>query len=511
MATLIPPIAGNRFVYMHVGTNAPGFGGRFALDAPGRLIDLRLRVPDVRTPTVVWLWYETFGSPGRVRMRLAHGLRSDRKQPDLAAAVASWVFVPQPAGVARWHGVAIPHAAQVAFGEGATLHVILQPDTGTFDPQNKIELISVRSRPPLPFLPQNSADAGDMASPYDDDVAVLYSLDSSEPQLLFEMRSGNSVFLPIVVLETTTGAPFGQPCERHDELVLAGTTLYGEQVLLPLEIQIDYVAMWVRGAGIPGRGQPGDNLYLDIIEKPLDGGPLSKLVSGIVLADKNGKVFKARSHWFGAFLDHRILLKSGATHAYWFVLSSPKSTGGTPDDAWIFSVDSSTLPISPVPTWLFERGKALHGQSQPFVLEPFTGHTDTGLILLDVNTSSIACIDEIVSCEASSAPGVFALSAHPGDTIGVSLLVRNIGLDSDKYGEIWAQIVDEDTGAVLVAPTLWPEIVHNDERLQRVLFIMPAAGDLHMRYEVGHVDPPGAGLAGTLIVDDFAPQTIRQA
>ncbi len=487
---------------MHVGndpTIVVGGGGLFRVDSSTRRIGFRFTLPEACTPDRLWIYYQTVGSPGNglLKFRLVPGSASDPSQPDLTLGTIR-VSVPFSA-TPRWIALPLFEAGGVDFRVhrqgGTVMHATFERQSGTFDGSNHFDLIGVRARFPLQFTSRSTNDL----STRDDMNAMLASdnpLDTSMPYCA--QRRDNASFHPLFLLDCADVDSFGNPYNVHTEDLIYGDNKYSAQIQIQNNQQVEFVALYLRGAGTAGDpGLPADSCWLTIYRQPLQPLPLDymnnvPIYGPVEIINPSDRLFKSRSHWFGLFLSPSRLFVPG--WRYVFEASAPGCSLALPTDAYLFSVDSSTLvKVPPAPSFLNGDAFAAYNNAS-------LGDGDTPLILDDIQPHPIAIIDEMSPAEASSFPGEWPHVAKFNDTVTIGLLVRNIGTASGA-ADIWSQLVDS-TGALLSGPFFHNATSKNNENLVTHQFTMPNA-DLHFTYVCGHMEN------GVPIADDFAPGEVR--
>jgi hypothetical protein len=385
--------------------------------------------------------------------------------------------------------------------QGDVIHVTFAEEAGLFDFDNKLELYSARSRFPLQYTYRVQSTG----EPIQDDLnAFLYTADRSDSlQPSCAQKGFNASYHPIMLVECSAGDDFGNPYDMHTEELIHGTNVYSQKLRMPREFHASFIAMFLRGAGLAGDiGLPGDHLYLSVVRTQKSRDAIPVFVYGPTpIIRFSDRLFKSRSHWYGHWFPEPLQLLDGSDCEYSFELSSPGSAMSSSTDGYVFTYSSSTLLNSP--NYVFGRaeynGDSL-GQS-----------ADAAIILREYeNQTSVAVVDEIMgSILGPIASTAFPITARERDNVRLGVLTRNIAAVPTRIGgEIFSRILDYDTGATVSAAALHLPIGANNEDLLQHTFIMPAA-DIHLLVQVGHVEPPGAGLGGTLVVDDEATLEVR--
>ena len=498
----------NRYAPMHIGndpTIVVGGGGLFRVDSATRRIGFRFTLPDACTPDRLWIYYSTVGNPGNglLKFRLTPGLASNPRQPDLSLGTIR-VAIPLST-TPRWIALPLFETGGVDFrvhyNAGTVLHATFERQGGTFDASNHFDLIGVRSRFPLQFT-SRSINA---LSSRDDMNATMASDDPSAAATPYcAQRRDNASFHPLFLMDCSDIGSFGNSFDVHTETLVYGINKYSAQIEIPNNQQVGFVSLYLRGAGAAGdAGLPVDSCYLTIYRIPLQPSQLSTnnfvpIYGPVELINPADRLFKSRSHWYGLFMSPSKLLVPG--YRYVFEASAPLCSLAASTDAYLFSVDSSTLVTTPpAPSYLDGKAFAAYNNAS-------LGDGDTGLILDDMGPQVIGIIDEMSPSGTTSFPGVWPHVAKFNDTVSIGLLVRNIGINSGA-ADIWSQLVDS-TGTVISGPLLHAATDRNDEKLASHSFTMPNA-DIHFTYQCGHCDPPGSGLGGTLVLDDWSPGEVR--
>jgi len=495
-----------RYAPHHVGADGPGLGGIFRLDRATARAGFRLSVPSDCTPAALWIFAATRGSPGTLRVRFGLGDPVNPRQPDPGLASFSW-SAPADAP-AQWMRIALGPGFQGRLLAGAPLHAVFEPESGAFDAGNLVELISVRSRFPLQFTQRVQADGARLQ---DDLNAFLYSPDLSHPASPYcAQKNGNASFHPIAVVECSRGEHFGNPFDRHTEHLIYGAERFAMVVRPPLDLAACFVAMFLRGAGIAGAGGtpglPADACYLSVFARPVGAQQGTLLHGPVPIVRQGDRLFRSRSHWFGLWADPPFKLPAGDAQEYVFELSSPGCALANPNDAYVFSADSSTLEGLDV-RYVFGQAQSSAGALSPTAI--------SGLIVRDdpPGNTSLALVDEIVG-SISAPPGhvtaAFPLTAKSGDTLDFGVMVRNVAdVPTAQGGELWSEVLDADDAAVLSPAQLHAQVSGHNESLLLHRVPMPKH-DLHLLVRCGHVFPAGAGLGGARIVDDQVPLEVRR-
>jgi hypothetical protein len=433
------------------------------------------------------------------------GQPTNPRQPDWTAG--TFVWQPPSDAAPQWLRITLGADFTPRLFAGAAVHVVFEPHTGPFDANNQLELYSVRSRFPLQFTFRTQADGSRLQ---DDFNSFMYTPDSAAAASPYcAQKSGNASFHPIAVVECSRGEHFGNPYDVHSEELIFGANRFSMLVRTPTDVSATFVAMFLRGAGIAGSGGvpglPNDACYLSVFARRKGSG-VSTLVHGpTALVELGDRLFKSRSHWFGRWMDAPFKLASADAAEYIFELSSPGCALVTPNDAYLFSYDSSSLTALAV-GYAFGRVQRGGIDVSPTAV--------SGLVVRDDHPArtSLAWIDELtgsISAPPAHASNVFPLAANAGDTLQFRVLVRNItNLPAALGGELWSEVRDADSGAVLSAARLHAELGGHDENGLVHSLDMPAA-DLHLEVRCGHVQPAGAGLGGLLVLDDRVPLEVR--
>jgi len=492
----------NRYAPHHIGVDGQGLGGIFRIDSTTARAGFRFTVPSNCTPEALWLFAGVVGNPGKLGLRFTPSLSSDVYQPDLSGASLLW---PLPtASAPKWHRIEL-ESGSVNFktprAQGEVLHVTLERQLGVFNANNRLELYSVRSRFPLQYTYRVESSG----EPIQDDLnAFLYTANSDNSAEPYRAQKDNDAsYHPLMLVECSSGSDFGNPYDVHTEVPIYGAHVYSQKMQLPQPFNARFAAMFVRGAGMAGDlGVPADDLYLTVVSTRLDHDAPPVVIYGPApIARTTDRLFKSRSHWFGHWFPTPLQLVSSNLHEYNFELSSPGCALSSSTDGYLFSYSHSTLLNSP--NYMFGRAERNGLQLEP--------SADAGIILRDYNAqTSIAIVDEIVGSILGPIPSsLFPTIARQGDSLRFGVLARNFAaVPTNTGGEVFSRILDRDSGATLSAAMLHSPIAANDENVSFHIFPMPAA-DIHMLVQVGHVEPPGSGLGGTLIVDDSVPLEVR--
>ena len=492
-------LGGNRHSVMGVDQAGLAPGGVFPLDSANRLASVRFQSAGRRTIEKVWLFYRTVGSPGMFRLVI---LEDDGNgQPVTTPSNSFALFAPHPpAALGGWHEIVLPPGHEASIEPGGIYHLVIQA-SGPVDADNRIELITARSRFAVPFFRHAGlATAALGSSPFDFN-AFLFDDDALTGNGLLVQREPHEAFTPIFLLECDLGLAVGQPYDRYGEFGVDGAKHFGQLVSVDRPTKINWVAMFVRGWGTHGDPVPADDLYLSILR--VDGSSESTVYSG-VLAPRTSNLTRGRSHWVAQYIPD-LLLEPGSAVRYYFVLSSPISERGR---GYVFSLSDSTLPLPPweIPTYRTVRSVAIASFDGGASYQAVSATADAPFMygFFEPQTP-LALNDEVngtTTCPGSGAH--FPLTAKPGELVSFQVTNRNVGAPSVS-SEIYASLVHADTGQVLVRAT-YPSLDTNTETPtplgNQLEFVMPG-NDLRLILETGH-------MVGTrALPDDWTALEIR--
>lgn len=495
-------VAGERYTVMHIGQANPALGGLFPLASPETRVSLRFAAQADRTIDTVWLRVRRIGSPGGILVALRDDDGAGRPvgvQP-ASSAIVGVPFDPLDPSQPIW--LQVPLEQPKALVRGTTYHVTIEPRAGSFTPDDTVEIVTARSRFPLPWQPRAFAPAPGalvpMRSPRDESLGVMLDVGDGEGLLL--QRANLRAYVPVFALGANDGTPLGQPFDQHVEIVVSGPTRCGQVFVPARPITFDYVSFFTRGT-CPESSQA----CLDALD-PLvvtirhhEGADWVPVAPPSVLLDPETEGLRAgRSHWFAAFLDGPLGLEQG--EEYLFELSSPGSSG----EGFVFSAELSTLPLPPddVPSYLGASSYAVRSDDGGTSWQPVPGgEADAGFVLaLGLGRDQPrAVFDEF---NALSSQQDYPVTACPGDEIVLGVLNRNVGA---YHGPptLFGRLLDAQSGE-LYDDAVWQSLLPEQESHQALAFTMPDH-DLSLRLELGHFE-----AFGQQIVDDVVVLEVRR-
>lgn len=501
--------AQNRYVVMHMGGELGplGLNGAFHIDAIGKRASYRSTVLEDGLVTSVWLFHSAYGSPGALRIGLSFD--DGMGLPSESLPAASGAFRPTP-GERQWAEIDLAQPLRVHRGD--VVHVTIQPRTGpgaTFGPNDYVDLISARSRFPVPYAPAPGSDSAPSAdsTPYDPAATLLF--DDGSGVGFVQLRGSNSSFQPVYLLETSDGRFLGQPYDRHIEYEIDGNLIYGQEVRFERTVAFDYVATFVRQAT---PFEPAGHLILKIYE--LDSSGHTTLRMQALVARNADYLYYQRSHWFGTYLEPGFVFQANTT----YVLALTMSAEGP---GYVFSTEHCSLParigLAPeaMPSYLGERSRAVVSNDDGQSFQPLRAPSDAAFLLGRYGVgrrTPIGVLDEISALTADDGdPATESVSypyaACPGDVIGLSIVGRNIGFSQGPLGwpTLFALARDAETGAI-VGQVDYLHVPRNLEVPGCLEVTMPDVPLWRLSLEVGHF-----GEGGLMIVDDTVPMEIRRA
>lgn len=524
--------------------------GALPLQDPAERLAFRFTMPETfkvtRSVDALWVYYRTIGEPGVCSLSLRE-FDPLTGQPSGTSTTNVPFFPHEPTAQPGWHRVALPQSFDVL--RGAAYYLVVQPEDDNFNPLNRLDFVHLRARMPVPFLPYDSRDpGGSLRAPYDAEVATVRDGLAQCGWVRWQAPVRN--YVPIFLVEhdvdrdpTKFTKPefLGQPYDRHIEQTIADKALYGQAFSVPADADLDinYVAMFVRGAGqsglpncqtgaTPCNSRPCGDLLLEVFEDGVAQPLTTKVLVQGQLSGGTNPIYRARSHWFGVSLDQTLTL--GAGKLYYLMLSSPQSgdanaldchdANGDGWDGWTFSAQSSSLELPAVeladlPTYRGTESFAVRATRTQAGAAEFTPldsfRSDTGFLLGNFpKQRPIAILDEAggnsLVCQTLNT------RATAGESMNFIAGNRNIGTAAG-HGEMFARIRHK---GIILDTVYYPAISANQESgvgatspIATLELKMPDLPSARFLLEFGWVDP-SLPPPFNHIVDDRVPADTRR-
>lgn len=484
-------VGGSRFTFL-----APTGNGaeRFRLDAPGRRASYRFTASQNTEIESVWLFYGVEGLPGSLMLSVKDDDGTLRPVSGLVSEAV--LFAPGSGASPAWREIVFSPGLRKQVKRGEVYHLVLEPapQATNFDSDDYVAITTSRSRHPMQFIPHGPRTEVNLRAPRDN--ALAFMLDAADGNRLLVQRGNFASFTPIFAVRTTSGDIFGQPYDSSEEFTIARTEWFGQVFTPGSAVTIDYVAMYVRAAGISANPRPSDDLFLHIYRQAGNGGK-ERLLGPLKIIENRGQVYRGRSHWFGVNLPERLELTAG--ESYLFVAQARNCASGEDYDGYVFSIARSTLPLpaDEVPTYLRDASHAVRSFDSGGSFQSLGGRSDAPFML---GIHHVSVRPPLCFHDESGQVGGYPTMACPGDVIDLHVLGRNIGASSRRV-RLSARLIDLVTEEVLAANN-YPLLAASDETGRVLRFEMPAR-DMFLRLETGHM------IDNAFTVDDQAPFEIR--
>jgi hypothetical protein len=449
-----------------------------SIDDMGKKACIRFTSPCFNPVQNIWIYSWVEGAPGQIKVSLkddngaGYPVKESVPESTVTTITKGWQQFALDISKTLWRG--------------KVYHIVVEPENGTFDSNNYLELIASVSRQPIPFQPY--CKSSQPISYYDLNLSYLF--DDGQDMFIIQrhvfsidlMRAIN----PIFAVEYDDGTVIGQPYDTHEEYSISRNDYFGQAIELEVETTINYVAFFVCGET---HVRPADHLWFDLYSEV--NGNVIPIIQNVKLIDKNAIIYSQRTHWFGTMIPSTIKLAPKVP--YYFVLKSP---GSYPSAGYKISMERSTLStagLGNVPTFFMRTSYGIYSSDAGITFQCLDEDCDTGFLLGHLEGDDpqlpIAVFDEM---------NVIPTTAKEKQILSMPMTNRNIG----AHGNIYARLYDYDTMKE-IGLALYDNVPSNEEKNIIIDITMPAK-DLRILVECGHFIN---GLEN--VVDDFVPLDIR--